>query len=413
MKLLLVLARFDRHKWDALTDQAWSIARLLTASGGMQCVIAAARGRDEAALEVVKDVSIRRFTPKLPHLKFMRKKPAVSCSEDNGQLPGLLLFLQKNRFDLIHVMTPGRICEEVAEFASENNIPCVVTCRSEEFKVFDAASTGSRLFEISHLFNRMFSEYSNALKKADRIFCTDHRLRRVLAGELGDRQLVHWQHGVDCEYFAKPSLVDFRREYQLPADTMLLLTVGQIAEDKNQKMLLEIISLLNQRGWNCKLLVLGWAANQEYLKKFEQYVTEHKLASHVKIIPGLPPGDERFRAAYQASSLVLLPARFEVSASAVLEAWASGVPVVASPAGSGGEIITDKVNGRLVPVRDFQEWVNCCEELLNERNRSALEKMRSAARTEAKKYSWNERLKELLTIYQEIITLKECNDKKN
>ena len=100
MKLLLVLARFDRHKWDALTDQAWSIARLLTASGGMQCVIAAARGRDEAALEVVKDVSIRRFTPKLPHLKFMRKKPAVSCSEDNGQLPGLLLFLQKNRFDL-------------------------------------------------------------------------------------------------------------------------------------------------------------------------------------------------------------------------------------------------------------------------------------------------------------------------
>ena len=63
MKLLLVLARFDRHKWDALTDQAWSIARLLAASGEVQCVIAAARGRDEAALEVVKEVSIRRFTP--------------------------------------------------------------------------------------------------------------------------------------------------------------------------------------------------------------------------------------------------------------------------------------------------------------------------------------------------------------
>ncbi|MBR7145414.1 MAG: hypothetical protein IKD10_10785 [Lentisphaeria bacterium] len=43
MKILLVLARFDRHKWDALTDQAWSIARLLTAAGGVQCVIAAAR----------------------------------------------------------------------------------------------------------------------------------------------------------------------------------------------------------------------------------------------------------------------------------------------------------------------------------------------------------------------------------
>ena len=44
--------------------------------------------------------------------------------------------------------------------------------------------------------------------------------------------------------------------------------------------------------------------------------------------------------------------------------------------------------------------------------RSALEKMRSAARAEAKKYSWNERLKELLTIYNEIITLKKCNNSK-
>ena len=412
MKLLLVLARFDRHKWDALTDQAWSIARLLTASGEVQCVIAAARGRDEAALEVVKEVSIRRFTPKLPRWKFLRRKPAVSCSADNAGLPGLELFLQKNRFDLIHVMTPGKICEEVAGFAEQNNIPCVVTCRSGEFKTFDASVNTSRQRDVHHQFSHRFSEYAEALKKTDRIFCTDHRLRRALAGELGDRKLVHWLNGVDWEYFAKPSAVDFRREYQLPAENMLLLTVGQIAEDKNQKMLLEIVSLLNCRGWNCKLLVLGWAADQEYFKEFERYINERKLTSQVKIIPGLPPGDERFRAAYQAASLVLLPAKYEVSAAAVLEAWAAGVPVVASPAGSGGEIITDKVNGRLIPVRDFQEWVSCCEELLNERNRSALEKMRSAARAEAKKYSWNERLKELLTIYNEIITLKKCNNSK-
>ena len=130
----------------------------------------------------------------------------------------------------------------------------------------------------------------------------------------------------------------------------------------------------------------------------------------VKIIPGLPPGDERFKAAYQAASLVLLPSRYEVSATAVLEAWAAGVPVVASPAGSGGEIITDKVNGRLASARYFQDWVKCCEELLDERNRSALEKMRSAARSEARKYRWQERLKELMDIYNEVITLNKCNN---
>lgn len=411
MKLLLVLARFDRHKWDALTDQAWNIARLLTSSGQAQCVIAAARGRDEAALEVVKDVPIRRFSPELPRLKFLRKKPAIRCSEDNASLPGLQLFLQKNRFDLIHVMTPGRICAIAAGFAAEHNIPCLVTCRSEEFKPFDGAVKQERNFQTAAGFGRIFNEYSAALSSVDRILCTDHRLRRAMAGELGDRQLIHWQAGVDSEYFAKPSAVDFRKEYQIPGNTTLLLTVGQIAADKNQKMLLEITSLLNRRGWNCQLLMIGWAADPVYLKEIEHYITEHKLNSMVKIIPGLPPGDERFRAAYQAASLVLLPARYEVSASAVLEAWAAGVPVVASPAGSGGELISDGVNGKLAEVKHFQDWVNCCEKLLDERNRSVLEKMRSSARTEAKKYRWSERLPELLRIYEEIISLKKCNNK--
>ena len=193
---------------------------------------------------------------------------------------------------------------------------------------------------------------------------------------------------------------------------MLLLSVGSLSDDKNQKMLLEIVSLLKCRGWNCKLLVLGASDDPEYLRKFESYIRHHKLDTLVKVIPGLPPGDERFKAAFQASSLVLLPARYEVSAAAVLEAWASGVPVVASPAGSGGELITDRVNGRLVSARDFQEWVSCCEELLDERNRSALEKMRSAARNEAKKYRWAERLQVLSDIYKEVISLKKLNNNK-
>ena len=410
MKLLLVLARFDRHKWDSITDQAWNIARLLTASGEAQCVIAAARGKDEAALEVVQDVSIRRFTPQYPRWNFLRKKPAISCSDDNANQPGLEIFLRKNRFDLIHVMTPGKLCSIVSQVARELDIPCIVTCRSEEFKTFDAAAQKAGYSAATPNFSRVFNEYSAALKNVDRIFCTDHRLRRALAGELGDRQLIYWQPGVDCDYFARPSAVDFRKEYQLPADTALLMTVGQLATDKNQKMLLEIVSLLNRRGRKCKLLVLGWTAEQNYLEEFEEYVAEHKLGSVVKFIHGLPPGDERFRAAFQAASLVLLPSRYEVAASAVLEAWSAGVPVVASPAGSGGELITDGVNGRLAAVRYFQDWVKCCEEMLDERNRSVLEKMRSAARSEARKYRWQERLKELMEIYNEVITLKKCNN---
>ena len=405
MKILLVLAHFDRHKWDSLTDQAWNIARLLTASGEAQCAIAAVRAAGEPALEVVKNVTIRRFSARYSLLARLRDL-FFRGNSGRTELPGLEIYLKKNRFDLVHVMTPDWLCAATVRMAAEQNIPCLVTCRSEEFKTFDAAVKQNRQVGDLSSFSKFFDKYASGLKRADRIFCTDKRLFSALNGKVDKEHLLSWSAGVDCEYFAKPSTVDFRKIYQLPPNSLLLLTVGHISESKNQKMLLEIVSLLKRRGWNCQLLVLGWAENEEYFKEFNNYIAEHKLNNTVKVIPGLPPGDERFRAAYQTASLVLLPARFEVSASAVLEAWSAGVPVVASPAGSGGEIITDKVTGRLVPVRDFQEWVSCCEELLNDRNRKELEKMRSAARSEAKKYAWRERLNELLNIYKDVINNK-------
>ena len=405
MKILLVLAQFDRRKWDSLADQAWNIARLLTASGEVQCAIAAVRSSGEPALEVVKNVTIRRFSVKYSwHERW--KQLLTGRKAEHTDLPGLEVYLKKNRFDLIHVMASNWLCNTACRIAADQNIPCVVTCRSEEFRTFDAAVKESRQLGDLSQFNRIFNSCSGNLKYSDRIFCSDKKLFNALSEKVFEKRLQSWSAGVDCEYFAKPSTVDFRKIYQLPPDSLLLLTVGHISESKNQKMLLEIVSLLKRRGWNCQLLVLGWPEEQEYFKAFNSYITEHKLDNTVKVIPGLPPGDERFRAAYQAASLVLLPARFEVSASAVLEAWSAGVPVVASPAGSGGEIITDKVTGRLVPVRDFQEWVSCCEELLNDRNRKELEKMRSAARSEAKKYAWRERLNELLNIYKDVINNK-------
>ena len=129
------------------------------------------------------------------------------------------------------------------------------------------------------------------------------------------------------------------------------------------------------------------------------------MSGFVTCIPGLPPGAERFRAAFQAASLVMLPSLSDVSGPAVLEAWASGVPVIASPMGSGGELIDDGISGKLVMPFEFQSWVNCCEELLNERNRAVLEKMRSSGMAKARTLRWENRLEELKKIYDGILNV--------
>ena len=146
-----------------------------------------------------------------------------------------------------------------------------------------------------------------------------------------------------------------------------------------------------------------WEASAKYAAEFKKEVNERKLSEMVTFIPGLPPGDECFRAAYQAASLVMLPSLCDVSGSAVLEAWAAGVPVIAAPVGSGGDLIEDEVSGKLITPFDFHSWVRCCEDLLNERNRANLEKMRSNAMAKARNLKWENRLFDLEKIYDEII----------
>ena len=56
--------------------------------------------------------------------------------------------------------------------------------------------------------------------------------------------------------------------------------------------------------------------------------------------------------AMRSGDLFVLNSRYEGLPTAMIEALAVGLPVVAAAAGDIHEIITDGVNGRLVPVGD-------------------------------------------------------------
>ena len=402
MKILLVLGQFNRQKYDELTNQAWNIARSLAAAG-KQCVIAAGRSDGEAAMEAVGNVQIRRFSQQTNSgwSKIWRKKLLSDSSTE--VLPGLEPFLEKNQFDLVHIMCSGRLCVQAAGLAASRNVPYIVNCRGEDFRIVDLLSGGTNNTGVLSPFQGVLRSYGEALEHAAGVFCSDHTLRRQLAARLGDRTVFYWQPGVDCEWFARPAAVDFRQFYQLPKSRHIILSVGRVCRNRNQKMLLDILSVLRNKNINCHLVVSGWIAEADYMEEFKAEIAALKLDDFVTCIPGFPPGDEFFKASYQAASLVLLPARYDVGGAAVLEAWSAGVPVVVSPVGCGGELVVDGENGRVAPPGEFQQWINCCCELLDERNRSQLEKMRSNGRNAARSLNWEKRLDMLLEFYQNCI----------
>ena len=156
-------------------------------------------------------------------------------------------------------------------------------------------------------------------------------------------------------------------------------------------------------------MIVGWSESDEFLNGFKALIKERRMEKVVTLIPGLPPGDECFRSAFQAASLVMLPSRFEVSATAILDAWSAGVPVIASPVG-GGELIEDSVNGKVANPHDFQSFVSGCEMLLDEKNRGSLEKMRSNGMMTARSLRWERRLEDLMNIYNEVLQINQHNN---
>jgi glycosyltransferase involved in cell wall biosynthesis len=67
---------------------------------------------------------------------------------------------------------------------------------------------------------------------------------------------------------------------------------------------------------------------------------------------GLKPQSEELVALYRAADIFVLPSRGDCMPQAVIEAIACGLPVVATRVGAIPEMVTDGVNGYLVPARE-------------------------------------------------------------
>jgi glycosyltransferase involved in cell wall biosynthesis len=137
-------------------------------------------------------------------------------------------------------------------------------------------------------------------------------------------------------------------------------------------------------GWNPGQRTIGVVARPK-----DQHVILRALA-HVRtpvrlvlagVEPGSPPGElaarvpaphtvvclsfsPEVRPLYDLLELVLLPSRSEGLSQSLLEGMALGKPVIASGATGNLEVVTDRVNGRLVAPLDARAWATAIEELL-------------------------------------------------
>ncbi len=133
-------------------------------------------------------------------------------------------------------------------------------------------------------------------------------------------------------------------------------TVGIVARPKDQSV---VLKALEQVQIPVRLVLAG-------------VNPAHHLAGLAAMVPSRHavvclPFDPDVRPLYELLDLVLLPSRSEGLSQALLEAMALGKPVIASNDAGNRDLVTDGIDGRLVPPLDPRAWAKVIEDLLADR----------------------------------------------
>ncbi len=177
------------------------------------------------------------------------------------------------------------------------------------------------------------------------------------------RDRMHTIHnGVDQTIFRPGDRAAARQELGLPADARIVIFVGDFVADKHPTLLIEAFSkVIAEDGFDNVLLVcVGSGPLEDDLR----WRVDRDCPERV-VFAGRRETDGVARC-MQAADVLCLPSSYEGVPNVVLEAFAVGLPVVASRVGGIPEVHPEGKLGRLVPPGDTEALVSALKEVLNE-----------------------------------------------
>jgi D-inositol-3-phosphate glycosyltransferase len=158
-------------------------------------------------------------------------------------------------------------------------------------------------------------------------------------------------NGVDIERF-RPDLgaSGIRHEYGIGADEPLALQLGRVLASKRQEDFIRGLAIARRSVPELRGLVIGWDDPGEPPGKAElrRLAEQEGLGGGLVLAEGRPDAPQLMA----ASDIVVNPGLNEASGLVVLEAMASGRPVIAARSGGTPELVADRETGFLVPPQE-------------------------------------------------------------
>lgn len=215
-------------------------------------------------------------------------------------------------------------------------------------------------------------------------------------GDGAERRCSLLRRGIDREAF-HPRHADRERlfaEFRIPRDRFVLLNVGRVDTGKDVMTLARAARLLLDRDLPVHVIYAGEGSQAAEVQAL--------LGEHASLPGSLP--QSKLPWLYASADLFVFPSRNEISPNVLVEAKASGLPVVVASGGGSAAMLERSGNhGVAVSSQQPQEWAAVIESLLRDPGHRAGLGAGARRSIEATWPSWGDVLAEdLLPVWQRV-----------
>jgi len=273
---------------------------------------------------------------------------------DGTAVTKLANLIRREHIDLLHLHTsPGMFWGTLAQIASGTGVPIV---RTEHNPYIPE--------NMPMLFRWVFPGFT---KRASKIICVSERVRQSFAERFPELagKFVEIPNGIRLQDYEKlPPRAECRAQFKLLPGAKLLGAVGRMVSVKNHKLLIEALFHVRQTVPDVHLAIIGEGNMRDSLAA---YAADLDLSECVSLVRET----QKIDYFYGAIDIFCLSSDSEGMPLTLLEALASGVPVVATDVGGIPEIIESGKTGYLVPKGSAESLAQRIVELLQDPAKAA------------------------------------------
>jgi glycosyltransferase involved in cell wall biosynthesis len=288
--------------------------------------------------------------------------------------------LEKKSYDVVHTFfgfPTGWLCYKTAV-----KVPYIISLRGSDVPGYNVR-LGLDYKILAPLFKRIWS--SAAL-----IVANSEGLKELANKFMPGLDISIIPNGVDTDRFHP-------REEKTIGKRLKLLTVSRLIKRKRINLLIETLRELCELNVEAELNIAGEGALTQNLKSLASRLG---VAEHVNFMGRIE--SEKMPQVYCDNDIFVMSSEHEGMCNAMLEAMASGLPIITTPCEGVEELITD--NGIVVEQSTAESFATAITELAN--NSQVHLKMALDARKKAQQFSWRTVADRYIKCYHNVLNQK-------